>query len=182
VTSDDVPTTPDLPSNRPPALVTSPAGRAAIEAEEGVVLRWYYDFAGYETGGMGHRRVDGDPPFVEHGPLPQSLVDAWATNDLRTTEACVRSFVADNIGQNMFDALVSLGFNIGTGAERVSSVARMMRVGGYLAAADHFRDWNKVLDRKTGLLVVSPILTARRERERARFLLDVSTLDDAGQA
>ena len=156
---------------------TSPAGRAALESEEGVVLKWYYDFAGYETGGMGHRRVDGDPPFVEHGPLSPAQVDAWAANDLRATEACVSSFVASNIGQNMFDALVSLGFNIGAGAERVSSVAKMMRVGGYLAAADHFLDWNKVVDRRTGLLVLSPVLTARRQRERARFLLDVSTLD-----
>lgn len=156
---------------------TSPNGRAALEREEGVVLRWYKDFADRWTCCCGHLRVDGDLARwpQDHVFLP-SESDGILENDLRVTESCVNSFTV-NIGQNMFDALVSLGFNIGTGAERVSHVAQMMRDGGYLAAADAFLMWNKAVI--NGVLQVSTVLKARRARERALFLLDVSTIDAA---
>ena len=78
----------------------------------------------------------------------------------------------------MFDSLVSLGFNIGAGAERVSSVAKMMRVGGYLAGADDFLQWDKA--EVEGKLVVVDDLAKRRAHERAVFLRDVSTIDPEG--
>jgi GH24 family phage-related lysozyme (muramidase) len=177
-------------------LSQSPSGRAGLEREEGEVLHVYPDFADLDTAGVGHRLLPSDPWWAPakairarglSGPalraalatitLTQDEVDALIENDVRLVEACVRSFTLDTIGQNMFDALCSLGFNIGTGAERASSVARMMRVGGYLKAADHFRDWNKAVI--GGVLQVSEVLVARRERERTLFLLDVSTTDDA---
>jgi lysozyme len=158
------------------AKQTSPKGIAFLEHEEGKILRWYKDFAGLWTCCTGHRRVDGDlARYPQNHVFTQDEDDAILAGDLRVTEACVNSFVA-NIGQNMFDALVSLGFNIGTGAERVSSVAKMMREGGYMAAADHFLEWDKAVI--GGKLTVSAVLLARRQRERAIFLLDVSSLDE----
>lgn len=157
-------------------MQTSSPGIAFLEHEEGKVLRWYKDFSGIWTCCTGHRRVDGDlARWPQDHVFTQAEDDAILAGDLRVTEACVNSFTS-GIGQNMFDALVSLGFNLGTGAERVSGVAKMMRVGGYMAAADHFRDWNKAMI--DGKLTVSAVLAARRERERAMFLLDVSTLDE----
>lgn len=152
---------------------TSANGRAFLEREEGEVLRWYRDFAGIPTIGVGHRILPTDP-WKEGDAISQDECDALLENDLRVTESCVNSFTT-NIGQNMFDALVSLGFNIGTGAERVSSVSQRMRDGGYLSAADHFLDWDKTTI--NGELVFSAKLLARRQRERALFLLDVSTLE-----
>ena len=156
---------------------TDAAGRAALELEEGKVLRWYKDFAGYWTCCTGHRRVDGDlARWPQDHVFTDAEDDAILANDLRVTEACVNSFTT-NIGQNMYNALVSLGFNIGTGAERVSHVAQCMRDGGYLAAADAILMWNKaVID---GVMQVSTVLKARRARERAMFLRDVSTTDAA---
>jgi lysozyme len=148
------------------------AGEAFLEREEGEKLVWYLDFAGIPTIGVGHRILPTDP-WKEGDTITQAECDALLANDLRLVESCVASFTA-NIGQNMWNALCSLGFNIGTGAERVSSVANMMRVGGYLAAADHFLDWNKAVI--GGVLQVSTVLKARRARERALFLLDVSEL------
>lgn len=150
----------------------SPEGRGFIERTEAVVLHVYPDEVGIPTIGVGHRLLAGEG--FPNG-ITRVQADDLLERDLAAVEACVRSFVAENIGQNMFDALCSLGFNIGTGAERVSSVAQMMRSGGYLAAADHFLDWNKVS--MDGKLVVSANLSARRALERNVFLRDVSTLD-----
>lgn len=150
------------------------AGEAFIEREEGERLDWYRDFAGIPTIGVGHRILPSDP-WKQGDRITQAQCDALLANDLRLVVSCVNSFTT-NIGQNMFNALCSLGFNIGTGAERVSSVAKMMRVGGYLAAADAFRLWNRV--EIGGVLQVSTVLVARRERERALFLLDVSALPE----
>lgn len=154
---------------------TSPDGRVFLTHEEGEVLRWYKDFAGIWTCCVGHRRVDGDLARYPEGHVFTSTEsDTILEGDLAAVERCVSSFTT-NIGQSMFDALVSLGFNIGTGAERVSSVAKMMRVGGYQMAADHFLDWNKAVI--GGKLQVSAVLMARRQREQALFLRDVSTLE-----
>lgn len=159
-----------------PIYRTSAAGIADIGMSEGEVYEWYYDEAHIGTGGMGHRWVKGDPPFILGGPISRAQVDAWKANDLRVTESCLNSLLNRAIGQNMFDALVSLGFNIGTMAERHSTVIRILNTGGGLLAADAFLQWNKVSI--GGKLVVSANLTARRSRERAIFLRDVSTLDD----
>lgn len=152
-------------------------GIAFLESEEGKVFRWYRDFAGIWTCLTGHRRVDGDlAKWPQDHIFTQAEDDATLANDLRVTESALNSCLNRPIGQNMVNALCSLGFNIGTAAERHSTVMRILNTGGGLLAADAFRQWNKVsID---GKLVVSPILTARRERERAIFLRDVSTLDD----
>jgi lysozyme len=151
---------------------TSANGRAFIEKEEGVVLHLYQDEAKLWTIGCGHRVRPGED-FT--AGITQAQCDDILEADLRTAEAAVDSFT-NNIGQNMYDALVSLGFNIGAAAERVSTVAKMMEGGDYLAAADAFLLWNKIEDPETKKLVVSENLTERRAKERALFLLDVSTV------
>lgn len=155
-------------------LITSAAGRGMIEGFEGVVLRKYLDEARIWTIGVGHRLLPGED--YPNG-ITRVQADDMLAHDLAKAEACVWSFVDPNIGQNMFDALVSLGFNIGTAAERVSTVAKMMQAGAYAAAADAFLMWNKV--ERDGTLVVSANLTRRRATERAVFLRDVSGIDPA---
>lgn len=152
-------------------------GRAFIEREEGVVLHWYRDEASIPTIGCGHRILPGEP-YVQGSTITREQADAMLSHDTRIVESCVRSFTIDTIGQNMFNAMCSLGFNIGAGAERVSSVAKLMSVGGYSKAADAFLLWDKAVI--GGVLQVSPRLAARRARERALFMLDVErpTLDD----
>jgi len=45
-------------------------------------------------------------------------------------------------GQNQFDALVSLAYNIGTGALAGSTLLRMHLAGDYAGAAEQFARWN----------------------------------------
>ena len=72
------------------------------------------------------------------------------------------------ITQNMFDALISLIYNIGVGAFSSSSVLRNIKKGDMRAAADSFLLWDKATigGRKQRLAG----LTKRRNKERELFL------------
>lgn len=71
---------------------------------------------------------------------------------------------AGKVTQNMFDALVSLAYNIGTGALAGSTVIRKLKAGDIKAAADAFRLFNK-----SGGRVLQGLIN-RREEERKIFL------------
>ena len=71
---------------------------------------------------------------------------------------------AGKITQNMFDALVSLAYNIGTGALAGSSIIRKLKAGDKLGAANAFRLYNK-----SGGQVLKGLVN-RREEERKIFL------------
>lgn len=75
---------------------------------------------------------------------------------------------AGKVTQNMFDALILLSYNIGVLGLAGSNVAKQLKAGNKLAAANAFRPWNKV--KKNGRLVVSNGLVNRREKERTMFL------------
>lgn len=72
------------------------------------------------------------------------------------------------ITQNMFDALISLVYNIGVMGLKASSIYRNIKAGRYSAAADSFLLYNK--GRINGHLEVIGGLVARRHKERALFL------------
>jgi lysozyme len=147
--------------------VTSANGRGFIEQEEGVVLHLYKDSAGLWTIGAGHLVRPGE---CFGAGLTRIQADDLLSKDLAKVEACVRAFARPDITQNQFDALVSLGFNIGTGGLASSTVARLYAKGDLAGASDAFLMWNKRADPKTGQLVVDQGLMARRQRERALFL------------
>ncbi|MDO4896309.1 MAG: lysozyme [Moraxella sp.] len=71
---------------------------------------------------------------------------------------------AGQITQNMFDALISLAYNIGVGGLSKSSVIRHLKNGDKQKAGDAFLLWNKA-----GGKVLNG-LTRRRKEERAVFL------------
>ncbi|KQD16250.1 lysozyme [Acinetobacter baumannii] len=66
--------------------------------------------------------------------------------------------------QNQFDALVSLAYNIGSGAFKGSTLLKLLNKGDYKGAADQFLVWNKAGGK------VMKGLVRRREAERALFL------------
>lgn len=150
---------------------TDAVGRAMITRFEGCVLEPYEDVAGIRTVGVGHVIRPGDPT----GPITQAEADALLANDLRVVDACLASNLTGPVGQNQWNAMASLAFNIGCGAFIASSVRKFVNGGDFLAAADAFLLWDKAT--VDGKLVAVPSLLARRRAERACFLKDVSTLD-----
>jgi hypothetical protein len=71
----------------------------------------------------------------------------------------VRAGIRERLNQNQYDALVSLGFNIGTSGLAGSTVLRELNAGRARRAADAFLMWRN-----------PPELLPRRRRERALFL------------
>lgn len=84
--------------------------------------------------------------------------------------AAVNKVIRVPLTQNQFDMLVSLAYNIGIRNFTNSTVARLVNNRQFVNAADHFADWNKITDPETKALVPCAGLTARRAREKARFL------------
>jgi lysozyme len=141
----------------------SAPGLQRLVTEEGLRLDPYNDSAGHATIGIGH--------LIHFGPVTQADVNrfdgfteqgavALLAQDVRPRERFVDDAVTVALGQNEFDALVSLVFNIGTGAFSSSTVLRRLNAGERRAAADAFL-----------LFVVGGAgLANRRRRERELFL------------
>lgn len=147
----------------------SDKGFEMLAVFEGFRPNPYRDSVGVPTIGYGNTYyLDGskvtmsDPPISrdEAKRLKMAVVNkdfAPAVN--RLLEHQIK---AGQINQNMFDALISLAYNIGVGALAKSSVIRHLQNGDKLASANAFLLWKNAGGK--------PILLARRQRERSVFL------------
>ncbi len=156
-------------SNQPMTLSNN--GINLIKGFEGFVAQPYQDAVGVWTIGYGNtyyadgRRVSAnDRPLteVEATQLKQAIINrdfVPAINRLLANE-----IQAGKVNQNMFDALVSLAYNIGVGALSNSSVIRHLKAGDKQLAGDSFLLWNKASGRELAGL------TYRRQAERQLFL------------
>lgn len=145
-------------------LTVSADGRAAIAQREGNKLVAYRDSVGVWTIGVGHTSAAGPPHVTAGMRITAAESDAILSRDLRTFENAVRDAVMVPLEQHEFDALVSLAFNIGSGAFAGSTLVRRLNAGDRPGAADQFLVWNKA-----GGKVLAG-LTNRRRSERAQFL------------
>ena len=111
------------------------------------------------TIGYGHTRGVYEGLIIDYKKAEEFLID-----DLKRFEDCVNEVVKVKITQNMFDAMVSLAFNIGCHAFENSTLVKKINQEDYEGAAAEFPRWKfqkgKIL---AGLL-------KRRLRERALFL------------
>lgn len=153
----------------------SDAGLRFIANEEGIRTRVYLDQAGLPTIGVGHllsrEELESGQIVLSTGRMiimrnrEISQFDALELlhDDASKTAERVSALVMVELNQNQFDALVSLAFNIGTGAFERSTLCKMLNAKNLADIPDQFRAWNKVT--KRGKKVVSKGLAARRERE-----------------
>ncbi len=88
--------------------------------------------------------------------------------DVKDAERAVRELVAVPINENEFSALVSLAYNMGSGAFAKTEVLRRLNAGDRAGAADAFR-YLVAADIK-GERVILDALKRRRADERALFL------------
>jgi lysozyme len=139
-------------------MKTSPAGIKFIEEREGCRLTAYQDSVGVWTIGVGH--TIGVVPGMT---ITQEEADDLLAEDLANAEAAVNSLVKVPLSQPQFDALVSLVFNIGSGAFRNSTLLRKLNAGDTEGAAAEFQRWCHAGDQ------VLPGLVKRRAAEAAMF-------------
>lgn len=150
-------------------------GANLIKSFESYVGKPYRDAVGVWTIGYGNTYYPNrqkvkptDKPISEQEAtkLKQDIINldfAPAVNLMFADE------IADGfINQTMFDALVSLAYNIGTRGLAGSGVARHIKARNKQKAGDAFLAWNK--GRVRGVLTELKGLTRRRQAERKLFL------------
>lgn len=140
-------------------MQTSAAGRAAIAQREGNKLKAYTDSVGVLTIGVGHTSAAGPPKVTKGLTITAAQSDEILSRDLATFEAAVNKAVKVPLSQGQFDALVSLAFNIGSGAFAKSTLVKRLNAGNVAGAADAFMMWNKPKE-----------IIGRRKTEQKQFL------------
>lgn len=138
------------------------AGLELIKHFEGCKLTAYQDIVGVWTVGFGHTGHDVYPGLT----ITQEQADNLLKQDLSKFETQVEAAVASPVPltDNAFAALVSFSYNLGINALIKSSLLRLLKAGGPLAAAPEFLKWSHA----GGVLV--PGLLKRREAEKELFL------------
>ena len=147
------------------------AGKNIIKNFEGLRLHSYRDEAGVWTIGYGSTYYVGGRHVGPNETLQnEAMADVLLSNTLVVYDAAVNSLVKVPLTQNQHNALTSFTYNEGIGALAESTLLRKLNAGDYQGAAEHFADWNKITDPKTGKKVVSDTLVHRRAEEKALFL------------
>lgn len=142
-------------------MKTSAAGRALIEAFEGLFLRAYQDSVGVWTIGYGHTTAAGGPAVKPGMTITAEQADQLLADDLGRVEQNVTKVIRATLNQSEFDALVSFDFN--TGALSQSSVTRKLNNGDKAGAMQTLLLYNHA-----GGQVLRG-LTRRRQAEKLLF-------------
>ena len=143
----------------------SPRGLELIKDFEGFSSSAYLCVAKKVT--IGWRNT-----FYEDGTKVKMGDQISKTDALKLLEVVANRDFADKIfpsikvkvTQSQFDAMVSLAYNIGTGAFLKSTLLKKVNAGDFAGAGEQFLRWNKA----NGKEVLG--LTKRREREKQLFL------------
>lgn len=134
-------------------MTHSDAGTQLVSTFEGFSPTAYQDIRGIWTIGFGHTGT------VKQGDICTfAQAKALLNSDLATADAAVAKAIHVQVSQNMWDAMVSLAYNIGASAFFGSTVARDLNAGLIAQAADAFLMWHR------------PNLLRRRNIERTLFL------------
>ena len=141
---------------------------------EGYRRRPWFDTLGQVwTVGYGSTFKPNGEPVTRFSPvaLPRWRARRWLRHHaMRSVGDWINENTRRGLNRNEFDALVSLGYNIGRGALSTSTVWRELQAGNRRKAADAFLMWNKAF--VNGTLQVVAGLTRRRKAERAVFLTE----------
>lgn len=157
-------------------LKLSKRGINLMKRYEGFRSAPYIDMVGVSTIGYGNtyypdrRKVKMTDKHLTEPQAAQLAMDIINLDFAPAVNKIFKDEIASGkLNQNMFDALVSLAYNIGVGALSTSnSVTGNIKKGNYKAAADGFLLWNK--GRVNGKLQAINGLTRRRREERELFL------------
>lgn len=157
-------------------LKLSKRGADLMKRYEGFSSAPYIDMVGVTTIGYGNtyypdrRKVKMTDKRLTEPQAAQLAMDIINLDFAPAVNKIFKDEIASGkLNQNMFDALVSLAYNIGTSAlANSNSVTGNIKKGDYKAAADGFLLWNK--GRVNGKLQAINGLTRRRKEERELFL------------
>jgi lysozyme len=167
-------------------MKTSKNGLEFIARWEGTILNPYICAAGKWTIGVGHviRATDSFSTISnvnvkellaskdKNHPVASlkiSKEEAFVilAKDIEITEKALSKDVTVPLTQNQFDALVSFGFNCGTGVYRTSGACKSLNAGDYQAFTVKLLEWCKI--KVGGVARVNQGLLNRRKSEVELF-------------
>jgi len=108
--------------------------------------------------------IDGNAVTANHPDIDEAAGTALLRRELRHVEGAIGKLITAELNENMFSALASWAFNVGTGAMQRSTLRMKLNRGQYEDAADEFPKW-----RRAGGRVLKG-LVRRRAVERGLFL------------
>ena len=153
-----------LATNKKQSNNLSDNGMKLLEQFEGLRLEAYLDSAGIYTIGFGTIKYPNGNKVKLGDKITKTQAKEYKLYDLKEFESTVNTSVKVPLTQNQYDALVSLSYNIGSGAFKNSTLLKKLNASDYKGAAEQFLAWNKVNSKRVQGLV------NRREAERNLFL------------
>lgn len=149
------------PSGNPRQL--SARGEAFIKQEEGFRSRAYKDGVtslGVQLYSIGYgHQITGRDGLTKNSVIDELKAHELFRGDVASRERLIAKIVRVPLTQGQFDALVSLGYNIGLGALEKSSLIKALNRGDYVEARRQFMEWTKGGTQNVG----------RRQREANLF-------------
>ena len=141
------------------------AGLGIIKRFEGWSSSAYQCPAGRWTIGYGATwDIKGNAVTRSHPDITEVQGDALLKREIRHVEGAISRLITAKLTDNMFSAICSWAFNVGTGNLQRSTLRRKLNRGDYESAADELPKWRRAGGRILKGLVV------RRKYERALFL------------
>ena len=137
-----------------------------IKKFEGLELTSYPDTGGIWTIGYGNTINKDTGQAIKPGDkIDLETAERWLKMDVAERENKIKGLINVPVTENMKAAMVSLAYNIGTGAFGSSTLLRLLNQGAdKKLVADQFLRWNKVQGKEV------KGLTNRRKLERELFL------------
>lgn len=150
-------------------LRLSPAGAKILGNAEGCMAIPYNCPADVLSIGIGSTEYSGQKIEPNKKYTNEEIAYRWK-NDIKLAESCVDRYAnGRTLPQSVFDAMVSVTFNIGCGNLKNSTMFRLMRSGKYADGCNQLSRWVYANGRKLQGLV------KRREEERALCLADLKS-------
>jgi lysozyme len=137
-----------------------------IKQFEGLELTAYPDTGNIWTIGFGSTINKDTGQAIRVGDkIDLATAERWLKIDIAEREKYIKPLIKVPLTENQKSAIISLAYNIGTGAFAKSTLLRLLNQGAdKKLVADQFLKWNKV----KGIEVKG--LTNRRKLERELFL------------
>lgn len=154
------------------SMKTSKEGLEFIARWEGCVLKPYKDIAGLRTIGIGHLIKPGED-FPDGVEITKEKAMEILSSDVQRCEESIKLRIKVPLNQNQFDALVSFGFNCGTGVYALADACKALNEGKYEEVPEKLLSWSKV--RINGVLQTNKGLYSRRLSEGQLFSKPMTT-------
>lgn len=151
-------------------LRTSAEGLEFISKWEGCILKPYKDIVGLRTIGVGHLIKPGEN-FPDGVEISRERALEILAADVKICEDAIKKNIKVSLNQNQFDALVSFGFNCGTGVYSTSGACISLNQGKYEEVPEKLLDWSKI--KVNGVLKVNKGLFNRRKSEGELFAKNI---------